>query len=285
MKAARAHDRLAVCSWSLRPLSAVDLVAKVRACGLSRVQLALDPIRLSKGDDGWDEDATRAALADAGIAVVSGMMAPRGEDYSTLESIRATGGVRPDETWDANREAARANAAIARRMGVALVTMHAGCVPERGDDPLRARMIARLREVAQLFGDAGVRVAFETGQDSARTMLGVLEELRDLRVGVNFDPANVVLYGSGDPIETMRELSEWIVQTHLKDATSARVDGEWGAEVRTGTGEVRWDEYFDVLASLPREVDVVIEREAGESREEDVRAGVEHARRYMGDHA
>jgi sugar phosphate isomerase/epimerase len=285
MDTARSSGRLAVCSWSLLPSSAADLTLKVRACGVSRVQLALDPIRESTGRDGWGESATRRAIDDAGIEVVSGMMAPRGEDYATLASIRETGGVRPDETWEQNRGAARENAAIARRMGLTLVTMHAGCVPDATDDPLRARMIARLREIAEIFGEHGMRVAFETGQDSASTMLGLLEQLHDLDVGVNFDPANVLLYGSGDPIETMRALSDRIVQTHVKDATRSRVRGEWGVEVRAGTGEVRWDEYFGVLASLPRKVDVVIEREAGASRVEDVRAGVELARRHMEDHA
>lgn len=275
-------DRLAVCSWSLQPSSADDLAIKVRACGLSRVQIALDPIRLSRGGDGWDEQTTRAALADAGIEVVSGMMAPGGEDYSTLESIRETGGVRPDATWERNREAAIENADLAKRLGLTLVTMHAGCVPEREDDPLRARMIARLREVAEIFGEQGVRVAFETGQDSAATMLGVLDALRDLDVGVNFDPANVLLYGSGDPIEAMRALSGWIVQTHLKDARRSCARGEWGVEVRAGMGEVRWEEYFGVLAALSRTVDVVIEREAGEMRVEDVRSGVAIARRFLG---
>ncbi len=209
-------------------------------------------------------------------------MAPLGEDYSTLESIRETGGVRPDATWESNRAAAAENAAIAQRMGLSLVTMHAGCVPERLDDPLRRRMIARLREVAEIFGSHGVRVAFETGQDSAATMLGVLTELHDLGVGVNFDPANVLLYGSGDPIESMRALSGWIVQTHLKEARRSREVGAWGEEVRAGRGEVDWDAYFGVLASLESRVDVVIEREAGESRVEDVRAGAALARRYMG---
>lgn len=285
MDAARWSGRLAVCSWSLRSSSAKDLAAKVRECGLDAVQLALDPVRLSDGADGWSEDVVRRALDDAGIAIVSGMMAPAGEDYSTLETIRRTGGVRPDTTWEVNREAAKENAAIARRMGLSLVTMHAGCVPERRDDPRFGVMISRLREVAEIFGELGVRLAFETGQDSAATMLGVLDELRDFNVGVNFDPANVLLYGSGEPIEMMRALSGWIVQSHLKEARRPRNVGEWGEEVCAGAGEVDWEAYFDVLKTSDRRVHVVIEREAGESRVEDVRAGAALARRYMGDDA
>ena len=76
--------RIGVCSWSLRPEGPEDLARKVRACGLDAVQLALDPIRTGA----WDERATHRALRDYGIAVLSGMIATKGEDYTTLDSIR-----------------------------------------------------------------------------------------------------------------------------------------------------------------------------------------------------
>jgi len=72
---------IAVCSWSLQPGSAVELVERLRGLGIHRVQLALDPIRT--GD--WPEAEALATLAAGGIEVVSGMMGTEGEDYSTLE--------------------------------------------------------------------------------------------------------------------------------------------------------------------------------------------------------
>ncbi len=249
---------------------------KVRACGLSAVQLALDPIR--RGE--WKEDAARKALADAGIAILSGMMAPAGEDYSTLGTIEATGGLRPDATWPENRRAAEENAAIAQRLGLSLVTLHAGCVPSDRD-----AFVSRLREVCGLFASLGVRIAFETGQESALAMAGLVQELRDLRVGVNFDPGNVILYGRGDPIEAMRALTPRIAQCHMKDAKASREGGEWGEEVCAGMGEVEWSDFFELLRGITPSVDLVIEREAGGSRVEDVRAAAEIARGFLGEQA
>ncbi len=97
--------RIGVCSWSLRPSDAGDLCAKIGACGLSGVQLALDPVREGR----WKEADTVERLKDAGIAVLSGMMAMAGEEYSTLDSIKRTGGVRMDAMWPRNLAAARAN--------------------------------------------------------------------------------------------------------------------------------------------------------------------------------
>src|SRR5262245_47799743 len=161
---------LGVCSWSLRPTGPEDLAEKVRACGLRAVQLALDPIRTRR----WKEAETVVALRAAGVSILSGMMGMEGEDYSTLETIRATGGVRPDGAWTGNLVAAHANADLAKRIGLGLVTFHAGFLPHERGDRVRTMMIARLRQIAEAFAARGVAVAFETGQEEAETLLGVL---------------------------------------------------------------------------------------------------------------
>src|SRR5690606_8699876 len=114
-------NRLAVCSWSLRPENPADLIAKVQATGLSRVQLALNPLRVNP--ETWGTIAADAQTA--GIEIVSGMLETKGEDYSTLESIRRTGGFVPDETWEENRANAPVIAKIAADLKLSLVTFHA----------------------------------------------------------------------------------------------------------------------------------------------------------------
>lgn len=267
----QAH-RVGVCSWSLRPGSAADLGARVRALGLRAVQLALDPIRT--GAPGWSEIETLNALRAAGVVAVSGMMGMAGEDYSTLESIRLTGGVRPHGTWGRNIRAAQENARLARRLGIGLVTFHAGFIPHAPGEERRL-MIERLRMIVDHFDDCGVRVAFETGQESAQTLLHALEELARPHAGVNFDPANMILYGMGDPVEALASLAPRVVQVHVKDAQPSPTPGRWGSEVRAGTGAVDWRGFFRVLRSRGLGVDLVIEREAGETRDADIVAARE----------
>src|SRR5438552_165549 len=154
----RPLHRIGVCSWSLSPRDVRDLADKARACGVEGVQLALDPIR--KG--AWPEGETARVLRAEGITVMSGMMAMAGEDYSTLESIRRTGGVRPDEHWEENLASAAANAALAARLGLALVTFHAGFLPHGRtveEDGLRRVMLERVGRIADVFSAAGVSVA------------------------------------------------------------------------------------------------------------------------------
>ncbi len=269
---------LGVCSWSLRPGSPEDLVAKICATGCRAVQLALDPIRTGQ----WNEEETFERLDNAGIAVRSAMMATLGEDYSTIESIERTGGIRPDETWDANLEAARDLAEITGRRGIGLVTFHAGFLPADERHPERRRMLDRLRELAAIFYDTGTRIGLETGQESATTLLGVLEDLKGRGVGVNFDPANMLLYGSGDPIDALRRLAPHVSQIHIKDATPSPAPGAWGEEVPAGAGEVDWHAFFGVIGTMLPTIDLMIEREAGDDRVADIRLARDLVSRFRG---
>ena len=263
---------LGVCSWSLRARDPAELVTRVQATGLSAVQLALTP--LAEVPAVWD--GTFERLRDAGITVLSGMLETVGEDYSSIASIALTGGVRPDATWPATRERAARVAGVASRHGVGLVTFHAGFLPHDPSDRERERMLRRLREIATIFAECGVGIAFETGQEPASTLLECLRSLDVASVGVNFDPANMLLYGSGDPIDALVRLAPWVRQAHVKDALPnagpAAIPGAWGSEVVVGTGHVDWPGFLAALALSPHRPHLIIERESGDSRVDDIRA-------------
>lgn len=268
---------IGVCSWSLQPRDPADLAAKLAAAGVRYVQLALDPLREGR----WSVADTRGRLADAGLEVRSGMMAMAGEDYSSLESIARTGGVRPDRTWSANLAAAEENARLARELGLGLVTWHAGVLPEGRDDPERVKLLERVGALTDIFAAAGVQVALETGQETARVLLGVLEELEHPALGVNFDPANMILYDRGDPVQALALLAPYVRQVHVKDARRTAVPGQWGSEVRAGTGDVDWAAFFAVLHEARLSVDLMIEREAGAARVADIVAARELVERHL----
>lgn len=263
--------RLAVCSWSLLATDPHDLAAKLLSTGIHQVQLALDPLRESPAIWG---DAGRI-LEQAGITILSGMFGCVGEDYSTLQSIRLTGGIAPDETWDQNLENIRATVEIATALGLKLVTFHAGFVPHDPADPDFAKMVDRLKAVAEIFATADMSVGLETGQETAEGLAALLQVLQQPNVVVNFDPANMLLYGKGDPIEALRVLAPWIRQVHVKDANPSASPGTWGQEVAVGTGQVAWPEFFATLAEIHFTGGIVIEREAGDQRVADIRTARE----------
>lgn len=264
-------ERLAVCSWSLQPTDGSQLLDQLKALNLSRVQLALDPFRTQP--ERWANFAE--LCAKQGVQIVSGMFGTVGEDYSTLDSIRRTGGVVPDATWEENWRNIQGTADLAARMNIRLITFHAGFLPHDSRDPAFAKLLERIRRVADLFASKGIDLAFETGQETADTLRAFLETIGQRNVGVNFDPANMILYDKGNPIDALQTLLPWLKQCHLKDANKTKAPGTWGEEVTVGTGQVDWAGFFRTLQDHRYSGYLAIEREAGNQRAADIRAARE----------
>jgi sugar phosphate isomerase/epimerase len=260
-------SRLAVCSWSLQPANPDQLVEQLKAIGISRVQLALGPLR--EQPQVWGK--TSELFARNKIEIVSGMISTVGEDYSTPQTIRLTGGIVPDQHWKQNWKNIQADAVLAAKLGIKLVTFHAGFLPHGERDPTFAKLLDRIARIADLFATKNLTLGFETGQETAETLSLFLQKLGRRNVGVNFDPANMILYDRGDPVAALHALRPWLVQCHLKDATKTKVPGTWGAEVAVGTGEVDWRSFFKTLGELNFNGWLCIEREAGDQRVADIR--------------
>src|SRR4029077_20062413 len=123
----------------------------------------------------WGE--TAALFRQAGLSIVSGMFGCVGEDYSTLDTIRVSGGIAPDSTWEQNLKNIRATATLARQLGLTLVTFHAGFLPHEESDPGFAKMMTRLAAVADVFAAQKIALGLETGQETAPDLLHVLRKL------------------------------------------------------------------------------------------------------------
>ncbi|MGC8742771.1 MAG: sugar phosphate isomerase/epimerase family protein [Verrucomicrobiia bacterium] len=270
-------DRIGVCSWSLQPESPEILVEKLQQLGIRKVQCALDPLR--ENPSVWSK--LPSLCADNKIEIISGMFGCVGEDYSTLESIKRTGGIVPDETWEQNWKNIQRVVSIGKELGLKLITFHAGFIPHKKNDPNFNKLVNRLKQVADIFGKAGIELGMETGQETAKTLRELLETLNTKNVVVNFDPANIILYDKGDPIQALKTLLPWIRQCHLKDAIRTKVPGAWGEEVRLGTGEVDWKSFFTVLNKNGFKGNLCIEREAGNQRTEDIRAAFEFVKNLL----
>ncbi len=266
-------EQIGVCSWSLQATGPQDLAEKVNALGLKKVQLALTPHR----DDPGTWEGVQEILAESGISIVSGMFSTIGEDYSTPDAIRRTGGVVPDEHWDGNWELARAAAATANAMGLKQVSTHAGFLPHEPSHPDFDKLSGRVARLASLFADFDGSLLLETGQETASTLLLFLEEMRKCgaqNVTVNFDPANMILYDMDDPTEALRQLVPHVEQVHVKDAKRTSVKGQWGEEVVVGTGEVDLVAFVRILAEADFDGSYVFEREAGDDRVSDINRGI-----------
>jgi L-ribulose-5-phosphate 3-epimerase len=266
-------EQIGVCSWSLQAAGPEDLADKVNALGVKRVQLGLTPHR----DDPGAWEGVEDILGASGIRIVTGMYSTIGEDYTTPETIRRTGGIVPDEHWEENVVLAKATAAKAKELGLPYVMAHAGFLPHDPNDPEYDNLAGRVATLATLFEAAGAGLLMETGQESADTLLVFLEEMKKRGakdVAVNFDPANMILYDMDEPIEALRKLAPHVRQVHVKDAKRTTVKGQWGDEVIVGTGEVDWTAFVRILAEAGFDGGYIFEREAGDARIADIQQGI-----------
>ena len=265
------HD-IAVCSWSLQPRDTRDMIESVKKLGLSHVQLALWP--LVKLDD-KQKHLELGTLRNSGLTFTAGMIGFPGEDYSTIASIKKTGGFVSDEEFPVRRAMTKSAAQLAAEMGMKLLTAHIGFVPP-SSDPNYPKMVERICEIAGDLDALGITLTMETGQETAPELLQFINDLRCQNVKVNFDPANMILYGAGDPIEAIGILGRHIAHVHVKDATLSDAPGAtWGKEVPFGTGQVPPKEFLRALEDAGYTGPLAIEREAGDTRMEDVAFAVE----------
>ena len=264
-------ERIGVCSWSYqRPLREVaDEMAKI---GVKGIDLALTPFVAPDGRHGVEEGEEALAFAKAQFAsgawrLFATMISFPQEDYSTLETIRKTGGVVPDDCWPRNREIAAAAAELSGSLGAPYMLFHAGFLDE-SNPAAYAAYVERVSFVRDACAKAGVQLILESGQETAEDLARFLRDVPGLYV--NFDPANMILYGKGRPMEALETLVPWIRKIHVKDADATAVPGTWGTERPWGEGQVGGAAFIDALNGLGFTGNMTIEREGGDDRAGDI---------------
>ena len=157
--------------------------------------------------------------------------------------------------------------------------MHAGFIDEN-DISYSEKFYERIISLAEAAGEKNIMLLLETGQETAEELRGFLEELDHPAIGVNFDPANMILYDKGNPIEAVRVLAPWVRHIHVKDANRTTQPGTWGAEVPWGNGQVQTEAFLNALEEIEFDGTLAIEREAGDDRFGDVKLAAERLSSY-----
>ena len=270
---------LGVCSWSLQAGSVAELKGLLTELGVNVAQIACgDPHHAS-----WDEgDAMPDAARASGIVFTGAMLGFSGEDYTTPQTIKATGGF--GDPADRPERLNRLRWALDRTLALGLsdLMLHAGFLPEP-DDPGRSAMLDTLAKAGQLAQEKGITLAFETGQETAALLRRTLDDLKAPNLKVNFDPANMLLYDMGDPLRAVELLGPDIRSVHVKDAKRPATPGQWGEEVALGQGEVNIRRFVQTLKAVGYAGPLVVEREVGDQagRIRDVAHGLAYLRECL----
>ena len=165
-------------------------------------------------------------------------------------------------------------------LGPRIVVAEVGPVHEDEKDPRRVLLREALLTLGQHGDRCGAVLAIETGLESGETLAKFLGGFDTGGLGVNLDPANLMMHGF-DPYDSARALRGKIVHTHAKDA---RISGasRKAQEVPLGHGDIDWIAYLGVLEEIDYRGYLTIEREGGTDRAAEVAAGVQFLRRLVG---
>lgn len=257
-----------------------DHVARIKRLGVRCGQLGVDPS--FEFTDVAVED-WRSALEQEQFTVVTVFAAYTGESYADLPTVQRTVGFIPRETRIERFERTCAVSDFAAGLGVSSIACHIGFVPEDRSHVDYIEVRELVRRVCDYAARHGQTFALETGQEPADTLLGFLRDVDRDNIAINFDPANMILYGTGDPVEALGVLGPHVVSVHCKD-------GRWppkndpnalGAEVPLGTGDVGIERFIARLREVGFGGPLNVEREAENQQERlcDIQAGVELLKR------
>ena len=123
-------------------------------------------------------------------------------------------------------------------------------------------MLQVTRDLCSHCRENGQALHLETGQETAEALVQFIEDTQCDNLFVNFDPANMILYGSGQPIAALEQIGRYVRSVHCKDARWAATPGEeWGTEVPLGEGDVNFADYLQTLGRLGYTGPLTIERE------------------------
>lgn len=218
-----------------------------------------------------------AQLEELGITLTAVFGGFEGESYADIPTVVDTVGLVPPATRAARVQEMKEIADFARLLKCDVVALHLGFIPHDNSDPLYQEIVAVTQDLLDHCKQNEQALHLETGQETAEGLLQFISDVGRDNLFVNFDPANMILYGTGEPIDALKKVGAYVKSIHCKDGTWAGNPGvDWGAEVPLGEGDVGMENYLRTLNELGYTGPLTIEREIPQEPERQ-KAEISHA--------
>jgi sugar phosphate isomerase/epimerase len=258
---------------ALRP-TPLEALTTIRELGIPTAQVSY-PGEL---DNQEGVRQIQEALSHSGIEITTVFCGFAGESYADIPTVKATVGLVPEHTRAERVARIRQIGEFARKLGVARVAAHIGFIPEDAADRRYEPLVTTVRNVCDHLETVGCDFALETGQETATTLQRFIGDVGSENLRVNFDPANMILYGNEDPIAAMQVLRNRIDGVHCKDGRWPTQPDQLGLETPLGEGDVNVPLWIEKLLETGYRGPLTIEREiAGEEQHRDIL----HARQLL----
>jgi sugar phosphate isomerase/epimerase len=268
-----------VSKWPIGVFTSIDAGLGVKLEVASELNVPTIQLHAPAQETRTAENAEQflARLKELNIELTAVFGGFEGESYADIPTVVKTVGLVPPETRAARTQEMKEIADFARQLNCDVVALHIGFVPHDASDPLYQEIVDTTRDVCNHCSGNGQALHLETGQESAEGLLKFIEDVGVDNLFVNFDPANMILYGTGEPIDALKKIGKYVRSIHCKDGKWADNPGkEWGQEVPLGDGDVGMENYLRTLDELGYAGPLTIEREIPQEPERQ-KAEIHHA--------
>ena len=168
-------------------------------------------------------------------------------------------------------EELKAASDFAKKVGIGAVITHVGFIPENPDHPDFNGTVTALRHLAKYMKANGQLFLFETGQETPVTMLRTIQAIGEDNVGINFDTANLMLYGKANSADAIATFGQYVKDTHIKDGFYPTDGMKLGKQAAVGEGNANIPAVIRALDSFGYNGTFTIEREiSGEQQIKDI---------------
>jgi sugar phosphate isomerase/epimerase len=197
-----------------------------------------------------------------GIEVTAVFGGFEGESYADIPTVVKTVGLVPPATRAARLTEMKGISDFANELGCTVIALHLGFVPHDTASAAYTEVVEVTQNLCDYAANHGQCLHLETGQETAEALVQFISDTNRDNLHVNFDPANMILYGTGKPIEALQKLGSRVHSVHLKDAKWGDQPGiHWGQEVPLGEGDVGIERYLKTLQEIGYFGPLTIERE------------------------
>ena len=266
----RSPLRLGVVVWVRKGQSIEEAVQSVRGLGLATCQIGFEQLT--------PEVAKPLKETLAKYEVEASAFSEHGPGKRVFDFYNGPGtiGIVPPETRQARIRNLKMAADVALACGIPNIHTHCGFIPENPNDPLYAQAVAAMKEVTSYCKEQGRSFLCETGEETPTTLLRMIQDVGLDNLFVNLDMANLIMYGTGNPLDAMDVFGHLVRGIHAKDALFPTGARELGKEVVMGTGRVDFVTVFERLKGVNYKGTVTIEHETAgpEHRQEILRSKV-----------
>lgn len=249
--------------------SVKEELARVKSFGLTSCQL--NSWDMEKMQDEKFVKLSREAIAQSGVKVSTVWAGWSGPAKWNFTEGPSTLGLVPVQYREQRTKDLLIGSDFAKKIGVDQIATHMGFIPETPNDPLYEPTISAIRTVAQRCKDNGQSLLFETGQETPVTLLRAITDIGTGNLGINLDPANLLMYGKANPVDALDVFGKYVMDTHCKDGEYPTDPYNLGKEVRLGDGRVNFPALINKLLDIGYTGAFTIEREiSGDQQNEDI---------------